>query len=82
MVSGSGLPDDSHSPNSADFYEGAAPRNVVYIPETEDNVIQTLSRGLHFATLPDFPIEQNIFFCENNEKMFVKQQREKENVSI
>lgn len=29
-VSGSGLPDDSHSPDSADFYEGATPRNVLF----------------------------------------------------
>lgn len=44
---------------------GAAPRNVVYIPETGDNVIQTMSRWLADATLPDFFIRsrQENFWC-------------------
>lgn len=78
-VSGSGLPDDSHSVDSADFYEEAAPRNVVYIPETRGTMWLRRLESMSLCCLPcavaGFSSGRENFL--RNETKFQSKQREK-----
>lgn len=83
QLSGSGLPDDSHSPDSADFYEGGPPREMLFtFPRRGTMWFRRWVDGLYVysgaATLPDFCLMQRREFHEKKKKYIILLSRETE----